>query len=159
MKTHITNLFTQRKAMPTPVKGNGSNKKNMVNGNMAHKHLINIGFLAVCVAFFSGCTTVTVYQSPVSQFQTEVNSANTGISTYLLGVNDVIIKANLYDDYKSGTQWSPADFDNTIPVAEIQLRLQALGTISAYANALGAMAESKRRSEFTAGGGYFGYQR
>ncbi len=94
---------------------------------------------------FCGCTTVTVYQSPVVQFQTAVNSANDGVRTYLLGVNDVIAKGNIYDKVRTAgsPDWVAKDLESGIPANEIQLRLQALGTISTYANALGAMAESK----------------
>jgi hypothetical protein len=88
-----------------------------------------------------------VYQSPVAQFQTAVNSANDGVRTYLLGVNDVIAKGNLYDKVgtpiTSGPDWVASDLASGISMDTIHLRLQALGTISAYANALGAMAESK----------------
>ena len=94
-----------------------------------------------------GCTTVTVYQSPVAQFQTAVNSASDGVRTYLLGVNDVIAKGNLYDKVgtpiTSGPDWVANDLAGGISADTIHLRLQALGTISAYANALGAMADSK----------------
>jgi hypothetical protein len=90
---------------------------------------------------------VAVYQSPVAQFQTAVNSANDGVRTYLLGVNDVIAKGNLYDkvgpQLTSGPDWVANDLAGGISSDSIHLRLQALGTISAYANALGAMAESK----------------
>src|ERR1035437_5763387 len=110
---------------------------------MTIKNVIRFFCLVGCTAFLSGCTTVTVYQSPVAQFQSSVNSANSGIRTYLLGVNDVIAKANLYDEVKAGNPWSPKDLNSGIPDKEIQLRLQALGTIATYANALGSMAESK----------------
>ncbi len=105
--------------------------------------------LALCVGAlgFCGCTTVAVYQSPVGQFQTAVNSANAGVRTYLLGVNDVIAKGNLYDkvgvQVTGGPDWVASDLAGGISPDSIQLRLQALGTISTYANALGAMAESK----------------
>ncbi len=109
----------------------------------------NLISLVLCfgVLGFCGCTTVAVYQSPVAQFQTAVNSANDGVRTYLLGVNDVIAKGNLYD--KVGIQlagrpdWVANDLAGGISSDSIHLRLQALGTISAYANALGAIAESK----------------
>jgi hypothetical protein len=90
---------------------------------------------------------VTIYQSPVAQFQTAVNSANDGVRTYLLSVNDVIARANLYDKVSSnlagGPSWIASDLAGGISADQIQLRLQALATISAYANALGAMADSK----------------
>ena len=71
-------------------------------------HLIS---LVLCVGAIGlcGCTTVAVYQSPVAQFQTAVNSASDGVRTYLLGVNDVIAKGNLYDKVgvpiTSGPDW------------------------------------------------------
>ena len=109
-------------------------------------HLISLS-LCVGALGFCGCTTVTVYQSPVAQFQTAVNSANDGVRTYLLGVNDVIAKGNLYDkvgtQIASGPDWVANDLAGGISPDSIHLRLQALGTIAAYANALGAMAESK----------------
>ena len=108
-----------------------------------HKIISVLLALTGCVVLLSGCTTVAIYQSPVSQFQTSVNSANNGIRTYLLGVNDVIARGSLYTEYRRTTNWVTADLANGIPDKEIRVRLQALNTISAYANALGAMAESK----------------
>jgi len=109
-------------------------------------HLISLVFCVGAIGL-CGCTTVTVYQSPVAQFQTAVNSANDGVRTYLLGVNDVIAKGNLYDKVgtpiTSGPDWVANDLAGGISTDTIHLRLQALGTISAYANALGAMADSK----------------
>ena len=94
--------------------------------------------LALC-----GCTTVSVYQSPVSQFQTAVNGANDAIRPYLLGVNSLIAEANLYDKIGLNQPWGTEDLHAGIPEHEIQVRLQALSTISSYANALAAVANAK----------------
>jgi hypothetical protein len=92
----------------------------------------------------AGCTTVAIYQSPVSKFQSAVNSANSGIRTYLLGVDDVVAKRHLYAKAATNGDWALSDFTSGgISSESIQLRLQALDTIAAYANALGAVAESK----------------
>lgn len=100
--------------------------------------------LAAAGLFLCGCTTVTVYQSPVSQFQTALNSANGGIRAYLLSINDVKARSSLYAKYiATNSDWEASDLTGGIPDQEIQLRLQALATIAAYANALGAVAESK----------------
>jgi len=90
-----------------------------------------------------GCTTVAVYQSPVSKFQTAVNTANDSIRPYLLGVNDLIAEANLYDKVGMDKPWGTEDLHAGIPPEEIQVRLQALSTIASYANALGAVANAK----------------
>jgi hypothetical protein len=115
------------------------------NGTMKINYKILSAVLASagCVVLLSGCTTAVIYQSPVSQFRTSVNCANDGIRTYLLGVNHVIARGSLYTEYRRTTNWVTADLANGIPDREIRVRLQALNTISAYANALGAMAESK----------------
>jgi len=112
---------------------------------MTLKNLFGLLALAGGAVFMSGCTTVAIYQSPVSRFQTSVNSANNGIRTYLLGINDIVARSHLYAEYGSSDTpvWAPKDLTGGIPDQEIQLRLQALATISAYANALGAMAESE----------------
>ena len=108
-------------------------------------HLLTLLAWGGVVVLFSGCRTATAYQSPVTQFQTSINSANSGIRTYLLGVNDVIAKGTLYTEYSASDTpaWQTKDLANGIPDAEIQVRLQALATISAYANALEAIADSQ----------------
>jgi len=95
------------------------------------------------LACLTGCTTVTVYQAPVIKFQTAVTSANSGIGAYLSGVNTIIAEGNIYDEVGLDKDWSAADLANLIPQEQIQLRLQALSTISSYANALGAIVDSK----------------
>jgi hypothetical protein len=90
-----------------------------------------------------GCTTVSIYQTPVSNFQTAVNAANDSIRPYLLGVNNLIAEANLYDKVGMGKPWGTEDLHAGIPPEEIQVRLQALSTIASYANALGAVANAK----------------
>jgi hypothetical protein len=90
-----------------------------------------------------GCTTVSVYQSPVSNFQTAVNAANDSIRPCLLGVNNLIAEANLYDKVSLEKPWGTEDLHAGIPPEEIQVRLQALSTIASYANALGAVANAK----------------
>jgi hypothetical protein len=98
----------------------------------------------ICAALLlNGCTTVSIYQDPVSKFQTAVNAANDSIRPYLLGVNDLNAKANLYDKVLMDKPWGTEDLTNAIPAAEIQVRLQALSTIASYANALAAVANSK----------------
>jgi hypothetical protein len=91
----------------------------------------------------SGCTTVSVYQDPISKFQTAVNTANDSIRPYLLGVNDLNARANLYDKVLMDKPWGTEDLTNAIPAAEIQVRLQALSTIASYANALAVVANSR----------------
>jgi hypothetical protein len=91
----------------------------------------------------SSCTTVSVYQDPVSKFQTAVNAANDSLRPYLLGVNNLNAKANLYDKVLMDKPWGTEDLTNAIPAAEIQVRLQALSTIASYANALAAVANSR----------------
>jgi hypothetical protein len=90
-----------------------------------------------------GCTTVLVYQSPVSEFRTAVNAANDSIRPYLAGVNKLNAEANLYDKINLNQPWGFEDLKTAIPPSEIQLRLQSLSVLASYANALGAMAESK----------------
>jgi hypothetical protein len=109
------------------------------------KKLALLTWGAIGTMCLSGCTTVAIYQSPVAKFQTAVDSANSGIRTYMLDVNDVIAKGNIYDKLSmtNDVNWSTADLRGGIPMEQIQLRLQALSTISSYANALGAMANSK----------------
>jgi hypothetical protein len=109
---------------------------------MTRQSLILAGLIGT-VAVFSGCTTVSLYQDPVSKFQTAVNAANDSIRPYLLGVNDLNAKANLYDKVLMDKPWGAEDLTNAIPAAEIQVRLQALSTIASYANALAAVAHSK----------------
>jgi hypothetical protein len=106
-------------------------KKSMVLGIMCGSWMLN------------GCTTVSIYQSPVTKFQTAVNTANDAVRPYLLGVNDLNAKANLYDKVMLNQPWGTEDLTNAIPAAEIQVRLQALSCISSYANALAAVATSK----------------
>lgn len=104
----------------------------------------------ICAAtVFSGCTTVSIYQDPVSKFQTAVNAANDSIRPYLLEVNDLNAKANLYDKVLMDKPWGTEDLTSAIPAAEIQLRLQALSTIASYANALAAVANSKDVEDLT----------
>jgi hypothetical protein len=91
----------------------------------------------------SGCTTVQIYQSPVSQFRTAVNTANNSIRPYLVGVNKLNAEGNLYVKIALDKPWGSEDLKSAIPSAEIQLRLQALSMLASYANALGTMAESK----------------
>jgi len=96
------------------------------------------------VAFLlSGCTTVSIYQSPIAKFQSSVNAANDSIRPYLLGVDDLIAEANLYDKVGLDKPWGTEDLHAGIPPAEIQVRLQALTTIASYANALGTVAGAK----------------
>jgi hypothetical protein len=97
----------------------------------------------LCAVLLGGCTTVSIYQDPVSKFQTAVNAANNSIRPYLLGVNDLNARANLYDKVLMDKPWGTEDLTNAIPAAEIQVRLQALSTIASYANALAAVANSK----------------
>jgi len=109
---------------------------------MIRQSLVLAGFIGT-IALFSGCTTVSIYQDPVSKFQTAVNAANNSIRPYLLGVNDLSARANLYDKVLMDKPWGTEDLTNAIPAAEIHVRLQALSTIASYANALAAVANSK----------------
>ena len=109
---------------------------------MIRQSLVFAGFIGT-IALFSGCTTVSIYQDPVSKFQTAVNAANNSIRPYLLGVNDLSARANLYDKVLMDKPWGTEDLTNAIPAAEIHVRLQALSTIASYANALAAVANSK----------------
>ena len=109
---------------------------------MIRQSLVLAGLIGT-VAVFSGCTTVSIYQDPVSKFQTAVNAANDSIRPCLLGVNDLNARANLYDKVLMDKPWGTEDLTNAIPAAEIQVRLQALSTIASYANALAAMANSR----------------
>jgi hypothetical protein len=93
--------------------------------------------------WLSGCATVSVYQSPVSNFQTAVNAANDSIRPYLLSVNDLMAEASLYDKLGLDRPWGSEDLRAGIPPKEIQVRLQALSTVASYANALGAVANAK----------------
>lgn len=99
-------------------------------------------FFAAALAF-SGCTTVSIYQNPVSRFQTAVNDANDAIRPYLLGVNDLIAEANLYDKVGLQKPWGTEDLHAGIPEYELQVRLQALSTIAGYADALAAVANAQ----------------
>src|SRR5260370_28376940 len=89
------------------------------------------------------CPTVSVYQSRIGSFQAAVNAANDSIRPYLLGVNNLIAEANLYDKVGMDKPWGTEDLHAGIPPEEIQVRLQALSTIASYANALGAVANAK----------------
>ena len=92
----------------------------------------------------TGCTTITVYQSPISKFQSAVNSADSGIRSYLLSVDDIVAKKNLYAKAVTNENWVINDLtDGGISSKAIQVRLQALDTIASYANALNAVAQSK----------------
>ena len=110
---------------------------------MTPQRLIRFIGLICAISWLSGCTTVSVYQDPVSQFQTAVNAANDSLRPYLLGVNDLNARANLYDKVLMDKPWGTEDLTNAIPAAEIQIRLQALSTIASYANVLAAVANSK----------------
>jgi hypothetical protein len=92
-----------------------------------------------------GCTTVQIYQDPIAKFQTSINAANEAIRTYLLNVNTLIAQGNLYDKIAEGNtnDWMLSDVSGGIPENLIQQRLQALATISSYANALSAVVNSK----------------
>jgi len=85
---------------------------------------------------------VSVYRTPVSNFQTAVNAANDSIRPYLLGVNNLIAEANLYDKVGMAKNWGTEDLKNGIPPEELQVRLQALSTIASYANALATVANA-----------------
>jgi hypothetical protein len=89
------------------------------------------------------CTTVAIYQTPISDFQIAVNAANDTIRPYLLEVNALNAKANLYDKLGLDEPWGTEDLRVGIPPEEIQVRLQALSTIASYANALSQVANSK----------------
>jgi len=99
--------------------------------------------ILIGAALLGGCTTVSIYQDPVSKFQTAVNATTDSIRPYLLGVNDLNAKANLYDKVLMDKPWGTEDLTNAIPAAEIRVRLQALSTIASYANALAAVANSR----------------
>lgn len=56
--------------------------------------------LASVISFalsLGGFSTVSVYQSLISQFQVSVNGANDAIRPYLIGVNNLIAEGNLND--------------------------------------------------------------
>jgi hypothetical protein len=115
---------------------------------------LGMAFLAMSLA---GCGTVTVYQSPISKFQLAVNSADSGIRTYLLSVDDIVAKRHLYEKALTNTNWTIDDFkEGSISSAAIQVRIQALDTISSYANALNAVAESKDVSNLQQAAKVFG---
>ena len=99
--------------------------------------------LSLVVGLLCGCTTVTIYQSPVADFQTAVNTANNSIRPYLTEVNSLIAKANLYDKVGLGKPWGTEDLKAGIPPHEIDVRLKALAVIASYANALGTVANAK----------------
>jgi len=99
--------------------------------------------LILATVLIEGCTAVSIYQDPVAKYQTAVNTASDAIRPYLLGVNDLNAKANLYDKVSLNLPWGTEDLTNAIPTKEIQLRLQALSCIASYANALAAVASSK----------------
>ena len=113
-----------------------------ITGNRQRALLRVLAWVAFFTAAQCGCTTVTQYQSPVTKFQLAVNSANDSIRPYLLSLNTLIAKANLYGKLRTGKPWGADDFSATIPPDEINLRLQALSTIASYANALGAVVTS-----------------
>lgn len=117
--------------------------KDMTEINPLHKRSPLSALVMFATTWLLGCTTVAIYQSPVAQFQTAVNSANDSIRPYLLGVNSLIAEANLYDKVALDKPWGTEDLKVGIPQDEIRVRLQALSTISSYANALGAVANSK----------------
>ncbi|SPE55148.1 exported hypothetical protein [Verrucomicrobia bacterium] len=106
------------------------------------KEVKRLGLAWLSGCWLCGCTTVSVYQTPVADFQKAVNTANDSIRPYLLGVNNLIAEANLYDKVGMGKDWGTEDLHAGIPPEEIQVRLQALSTIASYANALGAVANS-----------------
>jgi hypothetical protein len=107
-------------------------------------------------AGFTGCTTVGIYQDPVARFQTAVNTANDAVRPYLLGVNDLNAKANLYDKIALNLPWGTEDLTNAIPPAEIQVRLQALACVGSYANALAAVATSQDTANLAQAAGALG---
>jgi hypothetical protein len=100
--------------------------------------LLLISGIACC-----GCVPVSVYQSPISNFQTAVLTANDSIRPYLLGINNLIAEGNLYDKVGMGANWGTEDLHAGIPPQDIQVRLQALSTIASYANALATVANAK----------------
>jgi hypothetical protein len=108
---------------------------------------LNMNKKIICFALglvlITGCTTVSVYQDPISKNQIAVNTANDVVRPYLVGVNDLNVRANLYDKLALGKPWGSEDLANAIPFKEIQVRLQAMKLLSAYANALAAVAGSK----------------
>ena len=109
------------------------------------KRLSTFGGLVALMSALTGCATVTVYQPPISKFQSAVNSADSGIRTYLLSVNDIVAERHLYAKATNPTNpWTLNDLtDGGISSQAIQARLQALDTVAAYANALNALAQSK----------------
>jgi hypothetical protein len=109
---------------------------------MLKRPIIFSGLIGAALLLGS-CTTVSIYQDPVSKFQTAVNAANDSLRPYLLGVNNLNARANLYDKVLMDKPWGTEDLTNAIPAAEIQVRLQALSTIASYANALAAVANSR----------------
>lgn len=124
----------------TTVKAMGNGKRHF---NM-NKKILGIGLGLVLI---SGCTTVSVYQDPVSKYQVAVNTANDAVRPYLVGVNELNVRANLYDKLALGRPWGNEDMTNAIPFQEIQVRLQAMQLLSDYANALAAVAGSKNVSD------------
>src|SRR5260370_3936566 len=117
---------------------NSKRRQILMLKNLPRLVLMTFVGLSLC-----GCPTVSVYQSPVSDFQTAVNSANDSIRPYLLGVNNLIAEANLYDKVGMDKPWGTEDLHAGIPPEEIQVRLQALSTIGSYGNGLGAVANAK----------------
>src|SRR5260370_35236319 len=88
------------------------------------------------------CPTVSVYQSRIGSFQAAVNAANDSIRPYLLGVNNLIAEANLYDKVGMDKPWGTEDLHAGIPPEEIQVRLQRRSTIASYANAIEQFASA-----------------
>lgn len=109
---------------------------------MFRKLSIPASLFPLAAAVLCGCTTVKIYQNPIANFQTAVNSANGSIRPYLTEVNTLVVKANLYDKVGQGKPWGTEDLKAAIPQQEIQVRLQALSVIASYANALGAVANA-----------------
>src|SRR6266403_5995460 len=121
--------------VPAPMPGGpgGSTRVEKQRGSLVLRKLPNLVLMMFLGVWLCGCTTVSVYQSPVSDFQTAVNAANDSIRPYLLGVNNLIAEANLYDKVGLDRPWGTEDLHAGIPPEEIQVRLQALTTIASYA--------------------------
>ncbi len=98
---------------------------------------------AVLTVSLGGCPSNTIYQTPVTKFQTSAVSFTNIVRPYLQNINTLIVTANLYDEIGTGGNWKINDLKNGIPEKEIQVRLKALSAITNYANALAAVADSK----------------
>ena len=131
----LASAKSQHKAETTEGLGKGNGKRHLMNKKIL--------CFALGLVLITGCTTVSVYQDPISKFQIAVNTANDVVRPYLLGVNDLNVRANLYDKLTLGKPWGSEDLANAIPFKEIQVRLQAMKLLSDYANALAAVAGSK----------------